>query len=43
VSATPAFLIKTHRSAMDERGDYGGHAAESKVREIARAVMRKKA
>jgi hypothetical protein len=42
VSTTPAFLISTHRSAMDERGDYGGHAADSKVREIARAAMREK-
>jgi hypothetical protein len=34
---TPAFLILAHRRAMNERPD---HQAETKVRRIARIVMR---
>ncbi len=39
-AATPAFLIETQKSAMDERGAAG--RVEHKVRQIARMVMRKK-
>jgi hypothetical protein len=39
-AATPAFLLQTHRSAMDERGE--GGRVEHKVRQIARMVMRQK-
>lgn len=41
-TSTPAFLVQTHRSAMDDRADKGGRV-EHKVREIARMVMRKQA
>lgn len=40
-AATPAFLLATHRNAMDDRADRGGRV-EHKVREIARQVMRQK-
>jgi hypothetical protein len=39
-TSTPAFLLKTHRSAMDDRANRGGRV-EHKVREIARMVMRR--
>jgi hypothetical protein len=35
---TPAFLIKAHERAMDERADHGGRV-EHKVRQIARRAM----
>jgi len=35
---TPAFLIKAHERAMDERADRGGRI-EHKVRRIARRAM----
>jgi hypothetical protein len=38
---TPAFLVKTQRSVVDERGEAG--RVENKVRQIARAAMRPKA
>ncbi len=41
-AATPPFLLKTHRNAMDDRAGRGGRV-EHKVREIARLTMRKKA
>jgi hypothetical protein len=41
-ASTPPFLIKTHKSAMDERVGRGGET-EHKVRQIARLVMRRKA
>jgi hypothetical protein len=40
-AATPTFLVKTHREAMDDRASRGGRV-EHKVREIARQVMRQK-
>jgi len=40
-AATPTFLVKTHRDAMDDRANRGGRV-EHKVREIARQVMRQK-
>jgi hypothetical protein len=36
---TPAFLVRTQRSVVDERADRGGRV-EHKVRQIARMVMR---
>jgi len=40
-ASTPAFLIKTHRDAMDERAGRGGRV-EHRVRQIARAVLRRR-
>jgi hypothetical protein len=37
---TPQFLIEAHRNAMEERAEHGGRV-EHRVRQIARAVMRK--
>ena len=39
-ASTPAFLIKAHQNAMDDRAGRGGRA-EHKVRRIARLVMRR--
>lgn len=36
---TPAFLVRAHATAMDERALHGGRV-EHKVRQIARLVMR---
>jgi hypothetical protein len=38
--STPAFLADAHERAMGERADRGG-AVEHKVRQIARAAMRR--
>ncbi len=38
--STPAFLVGTHRNAMEERADRGGRV-EHRVRQIARLVMRR--
>jgi hypothetical protein len=39
IPSTPSFLLKVHKSVLDDRALRGGQA-ESKVREIARKVMR---
>lgn len=41
VTPTPAFLVKTHESAMDDRADRGGRI-EHRVRQIARVFVRQK-
>ena len=38
-TATPAFLIKAHRTVMDDRADKGG-SEEQRVRQVARRLMR---
>ena len=40
-AATPAFLLNTHRNAMEDRADRGGRI-EHKVRAIARLMMGRK-
>lgn len=39
-ASTPAFLVKAHQDAMDERAGRGG-PVENKVRTVARKVMRR--
>jgi hypothetical protein len=39
-AASPPFLVKAHRDAMDDRAERGGRV-EHKVRVIARRVMRR--
>ena len=39
VPSTPPFLLKVHKSVLEDRARRGGQG-ESKVREIARKVMR---
>jgi hypothetical protein len=39
-ASTPAFLIKAHANALDDRAKRGGRQ-EHRVREIARLVMRR--
>jgi hypothetical protein len=39
-TATPSFLIGTHRAAMDDRANRGGRV-EHRVRQIARRVMQR--
>ncbi len=40
-AGTPPFLVRTHRTAMDDRAGRGGQA-EHPVRQIARRLMRRK-
>lgn len=40
-TASPAFLLDTHRKAMDDRAGRGGRV-EHRVRQIARLVIRRK-
>jgi hypothetical protein len=37
-AASPSFLVKAHREAMDDRAERGGRV-EHRVRQIARLVM----
>ena len=39
-AGTPGFLVRAHERAMEERAQRGGRA-EHKVRQIARAAMRR--
>lgn len=41
VGSTPAFLVGTHRDAMEDRATRGGRV-EHRVRAIARLVMRRR-